>query len=793
MSVDFMIRFILIFFFCQMAALLTAQNDSIAILKPERLTEKDVLFQGRGLKRPKVTSATRTPELPSDLPFTVWVITADDINRNGFTTLGDVLKAAPGIRVSQPGNALEGETFLIRGLSGNQYVKILINDVPIKPNIALGMPIGAQLPIRQAERIEVFYGPAGAVFGSDACAGVVNIILKETERPIFTQADLSFGRFGYNSLDLMFGGKLGKDKRIFRFNLYGNSTIRENTDIYYDKNLFNTNNYLPFGLDSSIYIDRFNYRGSEEDSRIPRTAPIGHESRLLGINLTWRGIRFTYHRMKRFDHTALGLNPLAVSYNNPSNRISERMETFMLGFKRQRARWTSYTNLSYVGFKYENPSTSTFIFDRLSAANYAAYAPYISDNVTRQIVLNRIYDNYASNERFSYTNGFDARLESRIHTNLGKHVLLDLGLQGTLGGGVMYNPYHEVPVEASVFGDGDELFMRPFSLDSDGRLTAAYLMQLQWKYKNLKLTGGFAYELNLINDEYKPLLMPRLGGIYMIDSTVAFFGNYSLSGRQPTLFATYNSFTTDINNQQTFIASNYAELSKQETVQNIEGGIRFLSETANSQISVFQQESYNLVRNGYFNTYSQDGQPFSSYGYAHKPGKSMSIWGVQGIFSTESREFYLSNSSKRKEIRVVWLNELYMQYSRGKEYFNETDAPTSDVTNMPRWMMQFRSSWRTGKFQFMIASNRQKNTLSKSVWYKESLQRQVTTTTFPAFRTWDVMTRLYLSNHFLLYFHMQNVFNRHYAGIDASGTSDDLLYNPQQGRTWRLGVNYNMN
>jgi outer membrane cobalamin receptor len=124
------------------------------------------------------------------------VFKAEDILRNGFVTLTDVLKAAPGIRVSQPGNAVEGETFMVRGLSGNQYMKILIDDVPIKPSVTLGMPIGAQLPIRQAERIEIMYGPAGVIYGDETCAGVVNIILKESERPVYTQADLGFGLLG---------------------------------------------------------------------------------------------------------------------------------------------------------------------------------------------------------------------------------------------------------------------------------------------------------------------------------------------------------------------------------------------------------------------------------------------------------------------------------------------------------------------------------------------------------------------------------------------------------------------
>jgi hypothetical protein len=45
----------------------------------------------------------------------------------------------------------------------------------------------------------------------------------------------------------------------------------------------------------------------------------------------------------------------------------------------------------------------------------------------------------------------------------------------------------------------------------------------------------------------------------------------------------------------------------------------------------------------------------------------------------------------------------------------------------------------------------------------------------------------------VVYFHVRNVFDNHFAGLDAHGTTEDLQYNPQQGRIWRLGVNYNMN
>lgn len=47
------------------------------------------------------------------------------------------------------------------------------------------MPIGSQLPIRQAEKIAVVYGNASAVYGADAVTGVITIITKDADQDTF--------------------------------------------------------------------------------------------------------------------------------------------------------------------------------------------------------------------------------------------------------------------------------------------------------------------------------------------------------------------------------------------------------------------------------------------------------------------------------------------------------------------------------------------------------------------------------------------------------------------------------
>lgn len=775
---------------------LFAQNDSTLLLTPERLTERDILPRNLIQQKSLALSATRSLDAVEDMPFTIVVFTAEDILRNGFVTLTDVLKAAPGIRVSQPGNAVEGETFLIRGLSGNQYMKVLINDVPIKPSIALGMPIGAQLPIRQAERIEILYGPAASIYGDESCAGVVNIILKESERPVYTQADLGFGALGYNSLDLMFGGKIGKDDKIFRFSLYGSSTVRDRTDVYYDQSLYNTNAYLPFGLDTSVYRRRPNFRpaSSAPSDSFPRLSQLPHESRLFGINLTFRGLQLTYHRMLRYDHSSLGLNPLAVGYANPSNRIAEQLETFSLGFKRERKRRTSYSNFSFQNYSVDNNSNSTYVFERLSAANYwGRGGPTLPDSA-RMALLRNIYNRYASEERFAVAKGIDIRMESHTSVLMGKQKRLqfDAGGQLNLGIGTPLNTYNNIPIEIAIDGSANPPDL-PLAVNSTGAWQSLFhtmgFAQLAWRGKKLHVIGGGTASFRL----GEPLaVLPRLGLLYHVDSLWTVRATVATGVRHSALYGNFHSY--NIRPDGDLSATPGSKNPVTEKNYATEVAVRYNGRTGGSLEGIFfWQEVHQLLRPGYLYRREEPGEaPSVFYGFQNAPGLALSNWGLQGILRTGTGEVDLSINGK-KTVPLYNRFEFFVQYTRGREWFGYGYPATNELRNQPRWNNQARYYFKVGKkFELIIAANRQGSAISKSVIFKDqfNLPEQGR---LGKFNTWDFTSRVYLSNHFLVYIQFLNAFNRHFGGLDATGTPDDLRYNPQIGRQWRLGVNYNMN
>ena len=206
----------------------------------------------------------------------------------------------------------------------------------------------------------------------------------------------------------------------------------------------------------------------------------------------------------------------------------------------------------------------------------------------------------------------------------------------------------------------------------------------------------------------------------------------------------------------------------------------------------FWQEAYDLYRPGYF-TAENGTIPSVTYGYKNAPGLANMIWGIQGLYTSE-RKNVLSISGLRKTTEVSVKTELYIQYAKGKEWFGYGIPKSNEVLNQPKWTTQFRIFFKANKnVEIMIAANKQSSSLSKSYLYKDFYQLNDREERLKKYATWDLVGRVFLSNHFLVYINAQNVFDREFAGLDATGTPDDLLYNPQPGRVIRFGVNYNMN
>ena len=152
-------------------------------------------------------TATRV-EVPVDaVGDDVTVITRDEIERYGFTSITDVLKYMTGISFSSNGGPGQVESIYMLGLE-SKHVLVMVNGVPVYDPSLIGSETNfSYIDLSNVERIEIIKGPQGAIYGSDAVAGVINIITKSPRKTHFS-ASFEGGKYKTFKENLYSGLKL---------------------------------------------------------------------------------------------------------------------------------------------------------------------------------------------------------------------------------------------------------------------------------------------------------------------------------------------------------------------------------------------------------------------------------------------------------------------------------------------------------------------------------------------------------------------------------------------------------
>jgi iron complex outermembrane receptor protein len=130
-----------------------------------------------------ITSVSKRPQVLSDSPAAVFVITSEDIARSGVTTIPEALRMVPGIQVARIG--AEKWAVTARGFNGQTANKLLVlMDGRSVYNPAFSGVFWNTLDtlLEDIDRIEVIRGPGGTIWGANAVNGIINIITKNAHK-----------------------------------------------------------------------------------------------------------------------------------------------------------------------------------------------------------------------------------------------------------------------------------------------------------------------------------------------------------------------------------------------------------------------------------------------------------------------------------------------------------------------------------------------------------------------------------------------------------------------------------
>lgn len=166
-----------------------------------------------------VVTGTRTPRRMSDDPVGTEVIGARELDTRGVRDASDALEAEPGIQLER---SFRGSSFQLRGLDA-KYVRILVDGLPVTGQVNDVIDL-RRYALEGIEKIEIVRGATSALYGSDALAGVVNLISRKPTRALELGGFAQYGSVNTSVGGITAGTRHGDFAGSLSLNWFGNDS-----------------------------------------------------------------------------------------------------------------------------------------------------------------------------------------------------------------------------------------------------------------------------------------------------------------------------------------------------------------------------------------------------------------------------------------------------------------------------------------------------------------------------------------------------------------------------------------
>ena len=177
------------------------------------------------LLKADVTIASRKSQQLRDVAAAVAVVSRDDIERAGATTIPDALRLVPGLQVAQTANGRWSVS--ARGFTGRfaNKLQVLMDGRSLYSPLWAGVMWEAEdTLIEDIERIEVIRGPGAAMWGANAVNGVINIVTRKARDTVGREL---VARVGSDGHDLSF--RHGAATAGGHYRVWGKGLTREDS------------------------------------------------------------------------------------------------------------------------------------------------------------------------------------------------------------------------------------------------------------------------------------------------------------------------------------------------------------------------------------------------------------------------------------------------------------------------------------------------------------------------------------------------------------------------------------
>ena len=218
---------------------------------------EEVVVKGNVLYTDQV-NALKTPVPVLDVPQSVSIITDEDIRKQGFREISDIVRYIPGVNTSQGEGHRDAVVFRGVRSTADFYMDGVRDDVQYYRSLY------------NLEQVEVLRGPNALLFGRGGTGGIINRVTKKAVvGEDFGSVDVGTDTFG--SLDLAFDYNVsGTDDSALRINVHTDSLANHRD--FYDGERTGINPTMKFVMSDDTTLD-LSYEYIDHERFIDRGIP----------------------------------------------------------------------------------------------------------------------------------------------------------------------------------------------------------------------------------------------------------------------------------------------------------------------------------------------------------------------------------------------------------------------------------------------------------------------------------------------------------------------------------------
>jgi len=490
---------------------------------------------------------------------------------------------------------------------------------------------------------------------------------------------------------------------------------------------------------------------------IPAIEKFPGTSYMTGIDLDFRGFKFSYYNMYRRIHSCIGHSSIKYKYNNPQNFWGENININNISYNKIWKRFSTNTQITFLTYKMDNNSSIALT--------------YINKG-------DRIY-RYAASNDLIFEQNFNTAISGSSELISGFSIQKSgyLPLTGYLSNPFkteLYSPFSTITVVDTNF--------LPIGVKSGVFNNYSAFIQIYIKQKNLRFILGTRGDYH---SRYGLNINPRIAILYKINksNSLRLSGGFAYKTSTPSIefetkgYKIDNKFYYEITPLYTL---------KPELFQSYEIGFNTIFFKSNLNIVFFYNQVYNQF--SYFKV------PTSEFKYLYLVNpyndSILTVKNSEGF----SRIYGIQLQLARKNlIQTIKLNAiLNLMFTYTSKDLPQIETILENIKLMPRHYGNLQIETYPFKNIYLRIENIWETKWLRNLIMFEKIYSEIFRNT-DGFLTTDLLISTFLSNNLRFYIKIFNLFNEKYNGMNTTGLKEDKLFNPQPSRYFKLGLSFTLN